>query len=156
MEPEPLQLYESPLVTGYWPFQISFDAAYTPQWEWNEDMKWWSCSNPPLVNATCDLSGIAKEADPPYVTVGRIYFRCRKDNAGHKAVARKALGLIRKMATNKCMQVQYPSMEVRYRVEKGGSVWIGEDAVRWCRANPQGMVSFQHWHRHGLGFRPLA
>ena len=154
--PEPLQLRASPLDTGSSVVEVSFDSAYRPNWQWNAEMGWWSCRNPPLVNATFELTGIIEYKDPPYVTIGRIYFRCRKHNDEHKAVARRALGLIRKMATNKRVEVEHPSMRVVETIEKGGRVWIGEDAARWCRENPRGTIYSVRWNRPGCGYRPSS
>ncbi len=84
---------------------------------------------------------------------GRLYFRCGKGNKEHLALARKALRLLGKVASNKIQVVEYPSLEVVARYPKGAFLWIGHDAARWLREDPARMAYYnENWKR---GYRPL-
>src|SRR3546814_5558797 len=73
---------------------------------------------------------------------GYVSFVCRKDNKRDLAIAGKALRLLRKIATNRLQTVRYPSMETIARCEKGSIVWLGQDAIRWCREDPNRMLNY--------------
>ncbi len=115
-------------------------------------------------NATIERSRACLEASvmvinrktcplPPRIGEGLIYFRCLRDEKAQRSLAAKAIRLISKVATNKnVLLVNYPSLEVRWKVETGGHYWFGFDALDWCRQDPERMLGFLAYR--GYGFRP--
>lgn len=137
---------------------ILFEPDWKPRWHRVTPYKWRTVGNWPYPNGHMERSGRilpASERSPESIPTGEIYFRCFKGDAEHMAVARKALRLLTKVAVNRCMSVDWPSMEVVDRCEGGGRYWIGHDAIRWAREDPSRFVGFFPYASGYWGFRPL-
>jgi hypothetical protein len=135
---------------------IEFGENWKPEWELGKFG--WSLANLKYPNGEFELGsmGWGWQSDPSIpesMWYGRIYFRVNKDDKTQVAIARKALGLLRKMASNRTQTVAYPSLQVLSRNERGSMIWIGEDAARWCREKPYRMIAYQA--NYGSGLRPL-
>jgi hypothetical protein len=135
---------------------IEFGANWKPEWELGRFG--WSLANWKYPDGEFELGtvGTPTRIDasvPESMWYGRIYFRVDKDDKVQAAMARKALGLLRKIASNRTQTVAYPSLQVLSRNERGGMIWIGEDAARWCREKPYRMIAYQA--NYGSGLRPL-
>ncbi len=140
-----------------------FDADWRPIWErWGRG-QWWSIENFSLPNGEFDRGGNivirsrpnSKEppSDPDRVVSGRITFRSKKDDREQEAIARKGIRLIAKVASNRIAAVEYPSLRILRRHEKGGWLWIGHDAARICRENPYCFAYYNGYLKQG--YRPL-
>ena len=164
--PEPISLEIGntlPAPGQYFSIEIIFDPKWTSRWETRTRNRWWSITNMPYPNACFERGGqvspggflFRNEAapHPPSIGSGRIYFRCRKGDKDDMAVARKCLRLLTKVASNRVQTVEFPSLKVMARSEKGSSFWIGHDAARWCREDPNRMAYYLSGPK--LGYRPL-
>ena len=157
-EPPPLRPHPTLDGCSEYRIDIYFDDSHLPTWYEDAEFDEWLLENHPYPNGIyerCAGALPARSDRPEIMGRGRIYFRIVKGDKAHAAVARKALGLINRIATNRCMQVAWPSMEVLSRWEKGGDFWFGHDAVRWCREDPRRLLSFFPYPSDQWGFRPL-
>lgn len=71
---------------------------------------------------------------------------------GDKLLSQKFFRLLGKFATNRNqVEFELPSRRVTHRQEKGSLFWLGYDAIRWARENPERVFLYnaQDW-----GFRP--
>ncbi|MBF0130192.1 MAG: hypothetical protein HQL33_09380 [Alphaproteobacteria bacterium] len=144
---------------------VILDPDWRPTWQQSPNHKT-TCwvSDLPYPNATIERSRACLEASvmvinhktcpiPPGIDEGRVYFRCLKDEKTQRSLAAKAIRLIGKVATNRnVLVVNYPSLEVRWKLETGGPYWFGFDALDWCRQDPERMLAFRGYQ--GYGFRP--
>jgi hypothetical protein len=137
---------------------VMFGTGWQPVWK-QGDSGFWHIANRTVpngtfrVNCTVYPARDGEDAKPENMTDGQFYFRVDADDKAQVSVARKALRLIGKVASNRIQSVRFPSLEVISRNERGGTIWIGRDVARWCREKPDRMAYYQgrqHW-----GFRPL-
>ncbi len=69
-------------------------------------------------------------------------------------MARRLLYLLGKVATNRNhVYVGYPGYQVITVFEKGGTCWLGHDAIRWAREDPRRLLTMDAASRGGL--RPM-
>jgi hypothetical protein len=133
---------------------IVFDPTWTPKWEPPGRVDWWYLENSPLPNGEVEPGGFFTNRDGSLrLSGGRIYIRCAPGDKKHASLARKALRLIEKVATNRCQSLRYPSFEIVWRAEKGHNEWIGHDAARWAREAPDRLLDYKDYLKSGL--RPL-
>ncbi len=145
---------------------VIFDPDWRPAWKKRDDYPYWSNTNYPQSSAYIirsrridpwsEKSGIrgVEGPVPARLSRGEIHFRCRPACPGDFKLAAKALRLIGKVATNKRqVTLYYPSLEVIGYSEKGSELWIGHDAIRWMREDPERMT----WYNAGMkiGLRPM-
>ena len=139
--------------------RIEFGKDWQPQWE--KGQFGWSFGPAVYPNGEIELGGTINPArpasrdvlaSPEWMAGGSINFRVDVNDKAQVTLARKALRLLGKVASNGCQTVRYPSLEVVNRF-KHGNFWIGHDAARWCREKPDRMVSSRG--RFGWGTRPL-
>jgi hypothetical protein len=135
--------------------QFVLDPAWEPVWRPPHDRSDWILVPIPWPDGEVETGRIRDDEKnrPPYISDGRIYFRCEKGNKEHAALARKALRLIEKIADSGCENLRYPSYEIVWRLEKGHNIWIGRDAARWAREDPRRLLAYDSNLRMGL--RPL-
>jgi hypothetical protein len=141
--------------------EFVFSPEWKPAWEWDEKSGKWYMGGLAYPNGTMlRCRTVTKpthrpETDsgfgPPVLMEGEIYFRCRKDVPEDMKIARSALRLIGKVASNRNqVVVQYPTLEVRGSVEKGGWWWIGNDAKRWLLEEPDRMTAYKSVSQRGI------
>ena len=140
---------------------FAFSPGWKPTWTWNESSRSWSMGPLSSPNGSM-LRGRARGKsrrrpdlgpgfDPPTFDVGEIYFRCRKDVPEDMKVARAALRLIGKVASNQNqIVVHYPTLENRGPVEKGSWWWIGNDARQWLLDQPDRMTAYSVMSMRGI------
>jgi hypothetical protein len=159
---------------------LVFDETWRPEWT-KDRMGGWTLGSPPYPNATIRYLGgrifeettvrdgyeyvrgeerhrVPDRVEPPRITGGQIYFRCEKGNPEHMRVARAALRLIAKVATNKVAVVHYPSLKVVPQESGGpGVTWCGFHAIDWCRKAPDRFLNYRSTNEgnEGYGLRPL-
>ena len=128
---------------------IVFDPAWRPAWKCDSDAKTynrWYIRGLPLPNGSLERGqGVGRKEKhkdlfdgevPESIESGRIYFRIAANDKAQDAVARKALRLIGKIASNKnLLLVRHPSLEVIWP-KTTSEWWIGFDARRWCLEKP--------------------
>lgn len=128
---------------------IVFDPAWRPAWKCDSDMpssNRWYVRDLPLPNGSFERGrGIRRREQhkdpgdgktPESIESGRIYFRIAANDKAQEAVARKALRLIGKVASNKnLLRIRHPSLEVIWP-QMTSEWWIGFDARRWCLEKP--------------------
>ncbi len=128
---------------------IVFDPAWRPRWNCAAGVtnnNRWYIDNIPLPNARFERGrGIRRRERykdlfdgevPESIGSGRIYYRIASNDKAQESLARKALGLIGKVASNKnLMLVESPSLKV-IRPEVRSEWWVGNDARRWCLEKP--------------------
>lgn len=159
--------------------ELVFDETWRP--EWTKDRSGdWLLKSPPYPNATIVFLGgrifekttvrggydyvrggeslrAPDVIEPPRITGGQIYFRCEKGEPEHMRVARAALRLIAKVATNKVDMVHYPSLRIVPQEGGGPCVtWCGFHALDWCRKAPDRFLSYIPTTKgnEGYGLRP--
>ncbi len=145
---------------------VIFDVGWRPAWRKQGKYQTWSATNYPYPNAyiirsgsiypRSEKSGIrgVEGPSPPSLDDGDIHFRCRPACPGDFKLAAKALRLIGKVATNKRqVHLYYPSLEVIGCREKGSELWIGHDAIRWLREDPERMTGYNAGMK--IGRRPM-
>ena len=145
---------------------VIFDPDWRPLWSNETKYRTWSTTNHPYPNAYIirsgsiypwsEKSGIrgVEGPSPPSLAEGEIHFRCRVACPGDFKLAAKALRLIGKVATNKRqVHLFYPSLEVIGNREKGSELWIGHDAIRWLREDPERMTGYNAGMK--IGLRPM-
>ncbi len=145
---------------------VIFDPDWRPAWKKTGKYQTWSTTNYPYPNAYIIRSGRIYQRrersvvrgvegpDPPFLADGDIHFRCRKACPGDFKLAAKALRLIGKVATNKRqVHLFYPSLEVIGSREKGSELWIGHDAIRWLREDPERLTGYNVGMK--IGVRPM-
>ncbi|MBT3931815.1 MAG: hypothetical protein HOF34_13965 [Rhodospirillaceae bacterium] len=140
---------------------FAFSPGWKPTWTWNESSRSGSMGPLSYPNGSM-LRGRARGKsrrrpdlgpgfDPPTFDVGEIYFRCRKDVPEDMKVARAALRLIGKVASNQNqIVVHYPTLENRGPVEKGSWWWIGNDARQWLLDQPDRMTAYSVMSMRGI------
>ena len=143
-----------------------FEPDWAPCWSNRSKSGWWSIRNLPYPDVVIERGGqifpwqpkaslkSVEGPEPQRIQGGRIYFRCHKGDKAELAIAGKALRLLGKVATNKRqMRVRYPSLEVVGYDEKNSHLWMGHDAIRWLRENPERMADFNAFLK--IGYRPM-
>jgi hypothetical protein len=130
-----------------------FDPDWPFRWRWLEDSNEWHPELTPLPNGMieritrigCGGGFRDKPEDGTNRGEGCVYIRILAGNAEHEAVARKALRLLGRVASNKkLLIVRRPSMQVI--TDKAiAAPWIGWDARRWCLEKPDRVLS--NWYR---------
>jgi hypothetical protein len=137
---------------------IVFDPTCVPRWEPSKYGKHWNLVVPGFPHALFVGSGKVmedREGPPPFIRSGEIHLWCDRRDKRHASLARKVFRLLTMTCTNAYAHVDYPSMKVAARFEKGGSVWIGPDAARWCLERPDRVLDL-HRHPEPWGYRPLG
>jgi len=148
---------------------IVFDPAWRPEWKGEPNSpksNCWYIRNLPLPNGRFERGrGIRQKKRPDDtfageisegIESGRIYFRIAPNDREQEMLARKALRLIGKIASNKgLLLVRYPSQAV-ICPETRSEWWIGFDARRWCLEKPTRSLGGM-WHPSGAwAYRPKA
>lgn len=145
------------------PLEIIFDPKWEPRWRVSKETGEWSRDTLPYPNARmdrCELysrskrwSNLSPGFDPSRISDGMLYFRCRNEVPGDMKLARAALRLVGKVASNKGQVIcEYPSMRVLFERKKGEILWLGNDARRWLLERPDRMAGYFYPER--LGHRP--
>lgn len=141
--------------------EFAFSPGWKPTWERDERSGEWRMRGFGYPNGTmlrCRATKKCKRRsdlgpgfDPPTLDEGEIYFRCRKDVPDDLKLARAALRLIGKIASNRNqVVVQYPILENRGPLEKGSFWWIGNDARRWLLEEPDRMTAYSVVSQQGI------
>lgn len=155
---------------GHRSIGIALDESWRPTWKERRGASGEAeliFRPPPYPNARIQFLGgrIFESAtvkngkiEPPRITGGQIYFRCEKGEPEHMRVARAALRLIAKVATNKVAVVHYPSLKVV--PQKGGGpgvTWCGFHALDWSRKAPDRFLDYRPTMEgnEGYGLRPM-
>lgn len=147
---------------------IVFDPSWELRWRtvWiREDYSVWTHGAIPLPNGTIlretlQLSSGPKDYEPidmdkePRLHAGQVRIRVEPGNKEHEAIARKALGLIDKIAKQpNLVRVARKTLEVID--DKIRSVpWIGHHAYRWCLEKPDRLLGNTGTFLYGWGYRP--
>jgi hypothetical protein len=104
----------------------------------------------------CSFQRPAPDHRPPGFLVSPFRFRARPGPGpgADFALARRLFHLLGKVATNRNhVYVGYPGYEVITVFEKGGTCWLGHDAIRWAREDPKRLLAM---HTSGRGgHRPM-
>jgi hypothetical protein len=153
--PPPVAIHRSLADCTNMRVSIIFDPDWSPQWSRIAPGGFWVLHNSPIPNGEIDRGRLFQRTatQPPHLCEGSIYIRCEKDNREHVRLAGRVLRLVNKIAINRSQSVRYPSLEVIGRAGKGSNLWIGHDAARWAREEPDRMLDYHP--RSKIGTRPL-
>ncbi len=147
---------------------IVFDPAWKPTWECDPGPRNWdrwyikglTCPNGEFgrfYRVKPSKRGEARPENERIESIGadKIYFRIAPNDKDQEAVARKALGLIGKMASRANMRnLRMPQME---DIGKPRMIeyWVGNDARRWCLEKPNRTLGGTwNYKRGGWAMRP--
>ncbi|MGE5477605.1 MAG: hypothetical protein ACM3Q1_13180 [Bacteroidales bacterium] len=135
---------------------MAFDEEWLPQWERCPEDGSWVLGFPRLPYVRF-LVGRMRPADrqwPEHIDPLEIDVSCRPHRKEDFAMARRLFHLLGKVATNRNqVYVSYPGYEVITVFEKGGSLWMGHDAIRWAREDSRRLLTIHPSGRGGT--RPM-
>ncbi|HLO75373.1 MAG TPA: hypothetical protein VK196_02830 [Magnetospirillum sp.] len=135
---------------------MTIDENWLPQWARCPEDGSWVLSFPRLPYVRF-LVGRMRSADrqrPEHIDPLEIDVSCRPHRKEDFAMARRLFHLLGKVATNRNqVYVSYPDYEVVTVFEKGGTLWMGHDAIRWAREDPLRLLTMHPSGRGGI--RPM-
>ncbi|MBX9634195.1 MAG: hypothetical protein K2X44_04365 [Magnetospirillum sp.] len=135
---------------------MHFDEEWVPQWRKDPDYGRWVLASPRLPSVRFQMGKVrpADECRPERISATEIDVSCRPHRKEDFAMARRLFHLLDKIATNRHqVYVSYPGYEVATVFEKGGSLWMGHDAIRWAREDPRRLLAMHTSGRGGI--RPM-
>ena len=135
---------------------MTFDADWRPQWRRAGYYQSWSLIYPRLPDVRFDIGRMrpADDQRPEHIQTTDIQCSCRPDHKEDFTMARRLFTLLGKVATNRNhVYVGYPGYEVVTVFEKGGTRWLGHDAIRWAREDSRRLLTMHPSGRGGL--RPM-
>lgn len=137
---------------------IEFDPDWRPRWVWNEYHSEWKSQS----SGQSLISGVIERHKTPIrgkagrITLysGRIYYRFDPDDKEEVAIARKALRLIDKVASNRDLMVlDIKTLEIRSPTCIGAPS-VGHHARRWCLAEPDRLLDLSGHPKSTTAYRP--
>ena len=142
--------------------EIIFDPDWLPRWEWNEKIGQWNKGPFPYPNAVIqritrtwrdEEIRDAQESNHKTWGCGRIFFRIFAGNREHESIARKAIRLLNKIASNKDLMMAYTETLEIFYLKCRYAPLIGHHARRWCLEKPDRLLDATPGI-DGWGYRP--
>jgi hypothetical protein len=136
---------------------MHFDEDWLPQWQKDPYNGYWAlCAErlPYVRFLGTPKIWPADQDRPEHIQSIEIDVSCRPHRKEDFTIARRLFYLLGKIATNRNqVYVGYPGYKVHTVFEKGGSNWLGFDAIRWAREDPKRLLAM---HPSGQGgMRPM-